>query len=71
MTKRLAQAAPGLRVIALLDVAQSPGRDDFAAMHAGAGPEIDDVIGLAHRFLIVLDDDQRIPLGPERSQGLE
>ena len=34
---------------------QRPTRDHFAAMHAGAGPEVDDVIGVAHRFFVVFD----------------
>ena len=29
-------------------------------MHARAGTEIDDVIGAAHRFFVVLDHQQRI-----------
>ena len=29
---------------------------DFAAAHAGAGPEIDDVVGRPHRVFVVLDD---------------
>ena len=35
-------------------------RDDFAAAHAGAGAEIDDVVGRPHRVFVVLDDDDRV-----------
>ena len=35
-------------------------RDDFAAVHAGAGPDVDDVVGRADRVLVVLDDDDRV-----------
>ena len=34
-------------------------------------PEIDDVIGAPHRFLIVLDDDERVSLLPQRGQRFE
>ena len=36
------------------------GDDDFAAAHAGAGTEIDDVIGRPHRVLVVLDHQHRV-----------
>ena len=29
-------------------------------MHAGAGADVDDIVGLAHRVLVVFDDDQRV-----------
>jgi len=34
--------------------------DDGAAMHAGAGADVDDVVGAADGVLVVLDDDHRI-----------
>ena len=33
---------------------------DFAAAHAGAGAEVDDVVGRPHRVFVVLDDDDRV-----------
>jgi len=33
--------------------------DDSAAVVAGAGPEVDDPIGVRHDRLVVLDDDDR------------
>ena len=35
-------------------------RDDVAAVHAGAGADVDDIVGLADRVLVMLDDDDRI-----------
>ncbi len=35
-------------------------RHDFAAAHARAGAEVDDVVGRPHRVFIVLDDDDRV-----------
>ena len=37
-------------------------------MHAGAGPEVDDVVGAVHELIVVLDDEERVALGAE---GLE
>ena len=34
--------------------------DDLAAVHAGAGADVDDVVGLADRLLVVLDDDDGV-----------
>ena len=44
-------------------------RDDLAAMDAGAGAHVDDVIGGADRILVMLDDDHgvaEIAQAPER-----
>ena len=35
-------------------------RDDFAAVHAGARADVDDVVGVPDRLLVVLDDDHRV-----------
>ncbi|GJD71291.1 hypothetical protein MMMDOFMJ_4246 [Methylobacterium gnaphalii] len=43
-------------------------RDDLAAMDSGARADIDDVVGLEDRILVVLDDDHRVA---EVSQALE
>ena len=34
--------------------------DDMTAMHAGAGADIDDIIGEANRVLVMLDHDHGI-----------
>ncbi len=36
------------------------GRDHLAAAHARARTEIDDVVGRAHRVLVVLDHEDRV-----------
>ena len=45
--------------------------DDLAAEFSGAGAEVDEVIGAADRFLVVLDDDEGVPLCLERDEGVE
>ena len=42
------------------DVLDRAFGDDPPAVLAGARTHVDDPIGRAHRFLIVLDDDQRV-----------
>ena len=44
---------------------------DFAAAHAGAGPEIDDVIGAPDGVLVVFDDHQRVAVLRELRQRIE
>jgi len=46
-------------------------RHDFATVHARTRAKIDNVIRAAHRFLVVLDDDERISLFAKRSQRIE
>ena len=53
------------------DVIQRSLHDDFAPVHSRARPEIDDMIGPAHRLFIVLDNDERVPLRAQRRQRLE
>jgi hypothetical protein len=36
------------------------GGDHVAAVLPRPGPEVDEVVGLAHRLLVVLDDDDRV-----------
>ncbi len=43
-------------------------RDDLTAVLARAGPEVEQVVGRAHRLLVVLDDDHRVA---EIAQALE
>ena len=42
------------------DVGGRALRDHAAAVHAGAGADIDDVVGVANRIFVVLDDDHRV-----------
>ena len=46
-------------------------RDDFAAANPRPRTEIDDVIGRAHRFLVVFDDDHRVSLVAEVLEAVE
>ena len=45
--------------------------DDLAAMHAGAGADIDDIIGGPDRVLVMLDDDHRIAEAAQAPQRIE
>ena len=42
------------------DLLQGSGSDHVAAVHPGAGPEVDDVVRRAQRLLVVLDDDEGV-----------
>ena len=55
----------------LLELVDRARGHDFAAAHAGAGPEIDDVIGAADGVFVVFDDDQRIAVLRELGQRVE
>ena len=52
-------ARSGCARLATIVVGGADG-DDFAAADAGAGAEIDDVVGGPHRVFVVLDDDDRV-----------
>ena len=43
--------------------------DDFAAVHARAGAEVDDGVRAPHRLLVVLHDHERVALGAQRFEG--
>ena len=62
---------PGQALPGACQVSERPLSDDFAAFDAGAGAEVDEVVGRAHRVLIVLDDDDRVSLMCEPLQGRE
>ena len=53
------------------DRAAVPCADHLAAAHAGAGPEVDHVLGAADGVLVVLDDDQRVALRLELGERVE
>ena len=48
-----------------------PFRHHPAAARAGTWPQVDHVIRTANRVLVMLDDDQRVALGPQPLQGVE
>ncbi len=59
---------PGNRLRVRLDLRKGSLRDYLAAVHAGTGSEVHDVVGPAHRLVVVLDDDERVALA---AQGFE
>ena len=54
--------APVTLASRLANCRRVPMGDHFAAAHARAGAEIDDVVGGAHRVFVVLDHDDRVAL---------
>src|SRR6516165_5031137 len=46
------------------DVRVCAGRDDFPATYSRTGAKIDNEVGRAHRFLVVLDDDDGVAQVP-------
>ena len=56
-----AQVRAGQRSVAVLEQLRRRALEDHvAAVLAGAGPEVDDVVGGADRLLVVLDDDDGV-----------
>jgi hypothetical protein len=55
-----AQILPGDRRFVARDLVHGSERNDLAAMLAGAGAKIDDVVRRAHRLFIVLDDNHGV-----------
>src|SRR4051812_21760687 len=54
------QVSAGDAVFGFLDVLCVAETDDVAAAHPGAGAEVDDVVGGAHRVFVVLNDDDGV-----------
>ena len=57
---RARQELPGQRALHPLHLRGCALRDDPAAVLAGARPQVDEVVGAAHRLLVVLDHDHRV-----------
>ncbi len=53
------------------DLLERAGGHDLPAANAGAGSEIDDVIGGAHGVFVVLDHHDRVALIAEAAQGVQ
>ena len=68
---RAAEILAGERLRVRLDVADIALGDDVAAMLARARPHVDDVVGGAHRVLVMLDDDQRVAQVAQAHQRLD
>ena len=52
-------------------VGDRPLGDDLAPLDAGPGAEVDEMVGRAHRVLVVLDDDHRVAQVAQPLQGRE
>ena len=48
-----------------------PCGNELAAAHARTGAEVDDVVGVADRVFVMLDDNQSIAGPGQRIQGVE
>ena len=48
-----------------------PGADDLAAVDAGAGAHVDDMVGVADRVLVMLDDEHGVAEASEALQRFE
>ena len=46
------------------------GIDDLAAVDAGAGAHVDDLVGVADRVLVMLDDEYGVAEGLQALEGL-
>ena len=53
------------------DFLECAGGDDFAATAAGAWSEVENPVGTAHGFLIMLHDDERVAFFGQGLEGVE
>ena len=65
MRRRPVEVLRGQRARVVEQLAIGAGEQDLAAALAGAGAEVDDVIGLADDLRLVLDDDDGVLLGAQ------
>ena len=61
----------GQRIGAGGDLLRRPFGDDLAAVHAGAGADIDNIIGRPDRILVMLDHDHRIAEAAQAPERIE
>ena len=61
----------GERILVGHDVGRGSLRHDLAAMHAGAGADVDDIIGGEDGVLVMLDHDHRIAEVAQPPQGFQ
>ncbi len=54
------EVLPGQAVSRRLDLGRRALGDDLAAVNAGTGADVDDMVGGEHRVLVMLDNDHRI-----------
>ncbi len=61
----------GQRAGRLHDLGRRALGDDLAAVLAGPGAHVDEVVGRAHRLFVVLDDDHRVAEVAQAQQGVD
>ena len=61
----------GQAVLAGEQVGERAGADHFAAVDAGAGAHVDDMVGGADRFLVMLDDQHGVAEAAEALERFE
>ena len=61
----------GQRIRAGGDLGRRPPGDDLAAVHPGAGADVDDIVGRPDRLLVMLDDDHRVAEVAQAPQRVE
>src|SRR5690606_5513552 len=71
MSQRFGQAAAGDRLGVPEQRLHATRCDDAPAVHAGAGPEVDHVLGAADGVLVVLDHDDGVALALEFREGVQ
>ena len=65
------QVLAGERLAVLEQLLVRAGVDDLAAVLAGAGADVDDVVGLGDGLLVVLDDDDGVAQLAEAQEGVD
>ena len=65
------QELPRQRTVTLEEALEVTRIDDLAAVFAGEGSDVDDVVRLEDRGLVVLDHDQRVAEVPEPHEGVD
>ena len=71
MLHRVQQIAPGLRVTRLHNVCDQTLSHQSTTALAGAGADVDDVLGVTYRVLVVLHHHQRVALVAQALQSTE
>jgi hypothetical protein len=69
MRDALGEEESGERFVARSDFGGRAVGEQFAAVDAGGGTEIDDAVGARHELVVVLDDEQRVALRAQRLEG--
>ena len=65
------QKQPRQRLVALSNFLRCAAGQQLTAVHAGAGAEVDDMVGARHHLVVVLDDEERVALVAQRFEHLD